>query len=213
MPMTLPKVYSRPSFSSTILRLPIGKLTPALRPGEEEGIRQARLLLEKNKTQWTVRHYCPQCQQPFECLPHDPLFRVTPSWDGKKTFLTRDRFQQAALPPRFRKNALVTLPIILGSLMAGHTDRFFDALTRWPEILHEREIWKRTVGLWRKQKIFDTPEGEQAQKHLRTVGRRLAAKPVGRTELPTETKRAENIKESRQKASKNFRARQKAKKA
>ncbi len=190
----------------------------ALQRNEEEGLAQARVLLEQRQKLQRIRYCCPHCQQWFEPKTAIPLFRVTKTWEGNGFVFTRKdplllQSPLPAMPRRFRKREADTLLTILGALLVGNPAPFFDALRRWPEILLEKEVWDRTVGTWHKQKVFKTPEGTQARKNLKRVGSMLAD-TVGAPQWPTDEERMVREQESNRKSKREFDARQrKSKKA
>lgn len=164
------------------------------RPGEEEQIHQASIRRLMRKRRSTERVQCPQCRHHFRKPPEDhqpvpqsPFFRTLSSWtsphNSRRSTIMELLIRHLSTPPRLR-GAKPDLPTtIIGSLEAGYTDRFFTALRRWPEVLLEPEVWFLTIGLWYKQKIAYTPEGQQARKYLKAIGSALAD-PRGRPEIP-----------------------------
>ncbi|MGH7963685.1 MAG: hypothetical protein ACRERD_17985 [Candidatus Binatia bacterium] len=91
------------------------------------------------------------------------------------------------------------------ALRAGDPEPFFRLLSFLPIILQDEEVFSLTIRKWFARKVLRTPEGKQAQIYLRRLGSVLAD-THGATELPEE-QRQQNRKESRRKASREFRSR------
>jgi hypothetical protein len=94
-------------------------------------------------------------------------------------------------PPRLRGARASYVSIILGSLLAGYTDRFFAALRYRPDLLQDPNIWEFTIGRWFEQKLDpDKKVRDQARKYLPQVGKSLAYVRQGKWRLNEKEQKA-----------------------